>query len=371
MSLLNGASDSINSVSATIKNPFTKKVSNSIRPDDFIDGFQFEELEGNKTKIQLNGNLMPHVPFKFGGEQRIVKEYYSGQTEPSVQILGPKESDLPISGRFYDKKYNDDDLYGVATEIQQLCDSVRIRGSLLRIWMGEFERYGFLKECMFELKNIGDISYTMVFDIVGFNAPINGKFIEKKKEVPFAINNELIALANELQNLDNIPTSVPQSVADVIGDLTNTVASSIALVTDFVDTVISTTNDIQKSTQRALGLIRHVQNKVREYKNFLGGLDPFDTDQALTGRYQNASFYANRFNHASFMTSFLQRFRSQFINLTETLPLGRHLVKDGDSLQKIATKFYQDATQWKLIYDHNNLTSTEIEIGSLLEIPRL
>jgi len=371
MSLLSSATNSVNNVSNTIKNPFSKKVSNSIRPDDFIDGFQFQELTGNKVKIQLNGNLMPHAPFNFGGEQNIVKEYYPGQTEPAVQILGPREKDLTITGRFFDKKYNDDDLYGVATEIQQLCDSLRIRGNLVRIWMGEFQRYGIVKETDFQLKNLGDISYSITFDIIGFNAPINGKFIEKKKEVPFEINNALIALANELQNLDNIPTSVPQSIADIITDLTNTAATAIKLVTDFVDTVISTTNDIRKATQRALGLITHAQNKLREYKNFLGNINAFDSSQGITGRYDNAGFYMGAFNFASFLNSFMQKFRKQFINLTETLPLGRHLVKDGDSLQKISTKFYDTADEWKTIYDHNKLTSTDLSAGTLLEIPRL
>lgn len=370
MSILGGDS-AINDISSKIKNPFTKKVTNTIRPDDFIDGFMFEELTGPKKKVQLNGNLMPHIPFKFGGEQRIVKEYYAGQTEPSVQVLGPKEKDLPVSGRFYDKKYNDSDLYGVATEIQQLCDSIRIRGNVCRIWMGEFQRYGILREVDFEIKNIGDIKYNLVFDIIGFNAPINGKFIEKRKEVPFTINNDLISLANDLQNLENIPISVPQSVADKIADLTNKAASAINLVTDFVDTVISTTNDIQKATQRALGLITHAQNKLREYSDFLGSIDPFDQDQALSGRYENASFYTNSFNFSSFLTSFLQKFRGEFTDLIDTLPLGRHLIKDGDSLQKIASKFYEDATEWKVIYDHNKLTTTDLIAGDILEIPRV
>lgn len=371
MSLISGAQTSVNNVSNTIKNPFSKKVSNTIRDDDFIEGFQFEELTSPKKKVQLNGNLMPHVPFSFGGEQNIVKDYYPGQTEPSIQILGPREKDLTINGRFFDKKYSDTDLYGVATEIQQLVDSIRIRGNLVRIWMGEFQRYGIVKETEFNVKNLGDIEYTITFDIVGFNAPINGKFIEKKREVPFAINNDLISLANDLQNQSSIPVSVPQSIAEKLRDLTNIAASAINLVTDFVDTVIKVTNDIQKSVQRVLGLIKNAQNKLRQYRNFLGSINPFDSSQALTGRYNNASSYTNRFNFASFIGSFLQRFRRQFINLVNTLPLTSHIVKEGESLQKISTKFYDDPNQWKKILEHNKLTNSDIEIGDTLEIPRL
>ena len=371
MSLLSGAQGSINSAKATLKNPFNKKVENTVRDDDFIDGFQFEELGGPKKKVKLNGNLMPHVPFSFGGEQNIKKDFYAGQTEPSVQVLGPREKDLVIKGRFFDKRYSDTDLYGVATEIQQLCDSIRIRGNVCRIWMGEFQRYGIVKDTDFNLKSLSDIEYTITFDIIGFNAPINGKFIEKKKEVPFQINNKLIALANELQDLSDIPTSVPQSIADKINELTSTVAGAINLVTDFVDTVISVTNDIRKAVERVKGLIKNVQNKLRQYKNFLSSIDPFDSSQAVSGRYENASFYSGSFNFASFINSFLQRFKKQFTDLTDALPIATHTVKEGESLQKISIIYYDDATQWKNIYDHNKLKTTEIESGTELEIPEL
>lgn len=371
MSLLGGANQSLNNISSKIKNPFEKRVISSIRDDDFIDGFQFEELTGPKKRVKLNGNLMPHVPFNFGGSQRMRKDYYAGQSEPTVHVLGPEESDLPVKGRFYDKGYDDEDLYGVATEIQQLCDSIRIRGNVVRIWMGEFQRYGILRECDFEMKGLGDISYTLTFDIIGFNAPINGKFIEKRKQVPFAIKNDLIALANDAQDLDNIPVTVPLSIADKINELVNTVASAINIVTDFVDNVIAVTNDIQKAVQRVFGLIKHAQNKIREYKNFLGSIDPFDPAQSLTGRYENASFYSSRFNSGTFLASILQKFKVQFLDLTDTLPLGRHFVREDETLQSISIKFYGNAEQWKTIYDHNNLSSADITTGQILEIPRI
>lgn len=377
MGLLNNAQNSVNNITNTIKNPFSRDVNNDLRGEDFPDGFQFEELSGDERKVQLNGNLMPLVPFNYGGTQRISKDYYAGQEEPSLHILGSEEKDLEINGRFYDKKYRkpvlatEFDLYGVAKDIADLCEDIRKKGQVLRIWMGEFQRYGILKDADFNLKTIGDIEYTLTFDIIGFNSPTNGKFIDDSRQVPFVLNQELIDIANQLQGEDNIPVTVPASISDLINDATSTVASALNLVTDFVDTVISTTNDIQKATQRALGLIKHAQNKVREYKNFFGGIDPFDPSQSLTGRYENASYYASRGSYSAFLTSFLQRYRKQFLALVDTLPIGRHAVKEGDSLQKIAARYYNDATQWKVIYDHNNLTSADLTEGQILEIPRI
>lgn len=369
MSLLNSARTNVNGITNKIKNPFEFRTQNDLRGEDFIEGFNFQETTGPKERVRLNGNLMPHVPFSFGGEQRIVKDYYSGQSEPAVHVLGPKEKDLVVSGRFKDKNYSDVDVYGTATEIQKFCDSLRIRGNVLRIWLGEWQRYGILKSSDFQLRTLGDIEYTLTFDIIGFNGPINGKFVEKLKAIPFSINKELIEEANLFNDLSRIPTTVPASISDLITSATSAVAEAISIVTDFVDTVISTVNDIRKSVQRVLGLIKHAQNKLREYKKTIGNFALTDASQAVTGRYENASFYAGRISYASLLTALLLRFRKQFSDLIDTEANEIYTVKEGDSLQKIAVRFYSDSSKWKTIYDHNNLTTTDLTDVDTLEIP--
>jgi len=67
----------------------------------------------------------------------------------------------------------------------------------------------------------------------------------------------------------------------------------------------------------------------------------------------------------------LQRLKERLSQLSQSLPLGRHLVVTGDTLQKIAIKFYGSADNWKRIYDYNSLTTTDLVVGRLLEIPRI
>ena len=59
---------------------------------------------------------------------------------------------------------------------------------------------------------------------------------------------------------------------------------------------------------------------------------------------------------------------SQFRELT---PLQRHVIKDGDTLQKLAFKYFGNSDNWEEIYDHNNLGDTILIVGNVLEIPRL
>jgi LysM repeat protein len=212
----------------------------------------------------------------------------------------------------------------------------------------------------------------VTFSIIGFNAPKNARFLQRAKEVPFAINKDLIDSAIGFQETNsNIPDSVPRSIADQITALTSDVAGAIGTVTGFVDQILSTVQDIQKSVTRAKGLIKFAQNKLRTYKRTVGNFKAFDDTAALTGRYESAKFYSGALSQSSSLTALLQRLKARVSQLTNELPLARHLVVNGDNLQKIAIKFYGSADNWKKIYDYNNLTSTELEVGRLLEIPRL
>jgi nucleoid-associated protein YgaU len=67
----------------------------------------------------------------------------------------------------------------------------------------------------------------------------------------------------------------------------------------------------------------------------------------------------------------LARLQKQFEAIARTTPLARHRVKDGETLQRISIKFYNTADNWKKIYDHNKLTSTQLTVGTVLEIPRV
>lgn len=343
-------------------------VSNPLRPDDF-DAFIIEELEGPKKTVRLTGNQMPMIPFEFGGSQRISKDYYPGFSEPVVQVLGPEEGNTTIKGVFKDKRLPSS-VYGASTELQQLIDSIRIRGNLCRFVLGEWQRYGHLASTNFQMDKLSRVSYTIELAIIGFNAPKNARFLEKSRLIPFAINESLIAQAAALQR-STIPAFVPLDIADLINQLTGAIAGAISLLTGFVDAVISTVEDIKASVERAKGLIKHVNNKIREYKKVLGALEAFGAGQTLTRRYESAKYYSGSMANVNVIQGQLARFRSQFNDLVGKLPLARHFVRDGDTLQKIAVKFYGTADNWKELYDYNRLQTTVLTNGTLLEIPRL
>lgn len=375
MTILNSIQSNVNSLSNKIRNPFDVSVSADFDKPDFPDGFVMEEILSNGRigdKVVLAGNWMPKIPFTFGGSQRIKKEFYSGYSEPTVQVFGPEEDDLTINGLFKDKRFSDPKLKNISTEIQQQIDAIRIRGNVVKLRLGEFERYAILVKTKFDMERLSRVGYSITFSVIGFNAPKNARFLQSTKEVPFGINKDLIALATELNLIaSTIPDTVPRSIADQITSLTSVVAGAISTITGFVDTVFATVNDIKSAVNRVKGMIAYAQQQLNKYKRQLGSITSFDPAVTIAARYTSAKYSSSSISFSSSMTSLLEKLRASFSGLVNDLPLGRHLVVTSDTLQKIAIKFYGSSNDWKKIYDYNNLSSTNLTVGTILDIPRV
>lgn len=379
MGLLDGITSEINAAKSKLEQALTfKKDVDPPYPDpDFKGGFIIQEIENGerKEKITLLGNMMPFQPFNYGGEHNIKKDFYAGNSEPVVHVLNPMESDLVINGRLKDKKYQDKSARGVSYELSKQIDAFRIRGNLVELKLGEWKRFGFIVKTDFSLRTKQDIDYRITFSLVGFNQPRQCIQVKTSKGIPFAINKDLInQLASFQAQIDQIPASVPQSLADILNDAISDVAGAVAAVTDFVDTVVSQVEDVTAVLNRAAGLIKYAQGEVIRFKRRIGQISY--SLSSLTGiqvgsRYQATAFISGVQSSGNDIQSFLATLRSRFAALSASTPQARVRIKSGDTLQNLANRFYKNSLEWEKIYDHNKLTSTELEIGVVLEIPRL
>jgi LysM repeat protein len=389
MGLLNApaalAGGILDPIAAKIKNPFSTSLGGP-RGQDFPEGFRFQEIvdgrpsDADGATVILRGNMMPEIPFQFGGTQKLVKDYYPGNPEPTTQVLGARESDLVVRGTLKAKRFQDDDFYGAPEAYQQQIDLIRIKGNLLRIWLGEWQRYGFLEETIFKMNKLSEIEYELKFSLVGFTIPTNNKFSLKSKTLPLDVNNELIAEADEFQaSYTSFPDGMPRSISDVLNEAISDVAEAVNLVTNFVDTVITTAEDVQASANRAIGLVKNAKSKLSSFRRRVGALQHSFSSMSQEARasaqfksaYNSSSHVMKAMSQTTSLSVLLARLQKQFEAIARTTPLARHRVKDGETLQRISIKFYNTADNWKKIYDHNKLTSTQLTVGTVLEIPRV
>lgn len=354
--------------------------------NDFSEGMEIVEFSAGRQltreRIIFIGDMMPHVPFKFGGEQKIVKDYYPGNSEPTVQILGPREDDITINGRLKAKllKAQGDRKETLRTfpeEMQELITAMRVRGNLVRITMGEFQRFGFIQKDEYDVKTRADIKYRITFSIIGFNPPSDCKILNTARTIPVDINKELIqSVINFQASRTAIPEGMPRSLADQLRDAINTVAENINLVTDFVDAVLTEVDDLGSAISRALGLIKNARSNISQFQRRIGAFDPLgqvgtSAGSGISVAYTNAAFIQSSLFSAFSLLGFLALLADQLRRIAETDPLARHRVQEGDTLQQLAIKFYDDSSQWKTIFDHNKLTDVELVNGAILEIPRV
>lgn len=366
---------------------FSRKTDPTALAPDFPAGFRITEIINGVPQVNdtivLQGNFLPHQPFEFGGEQKIIKDYYPGNSEPVVQVLGARETDMAIKGRFKTKRLKDNgkEWRLVGQEYQQLLDDVRLRGNLLRLELGEWHRYAFMEKTAFKINKLSDIEYEISFSIVGFNQPSNCKFLENPDDDLIRPNKELIAkAATEIADYRNYPDEMPRSLADFLNDQISTVAEAINLVTNFIDGVFTTAQDVEASAARAVGLIKNARTKISVYQRRMGqlnyGLTSMGAKQSVAGlksaaRYNNVAHILKTMAGFLSFSVLLAALQLKYAALIKTTPLRRHLVVEGDSLQKLAVRFYSNQDMWEKIYKHNKLTSTVLARGAVLEIPRL
>lgn len=373
-----GVKAPIGALTNFIKNPFSRSVT---RPDsltpDYPEGFWIEELASDPNEgqqIRLVGNMMMKDRFQREVSLRVTKEYYPGNDDPVAHILGAEENDITIKGRFYDKRYNDASFRGVAGQMRDALEEMGKRKNVVKISLGEFRRYALITKVLTSEKTLADIDYEITFMILGRKVPQNYQLIDRLQDIPVDINTDLINAAFEFQqNYSTIPNSVPASIADILNDAISSVAGVLKIVTDFVDTVITTGEDVTNSVGRAVGMIKYARSKMVVYKRRVGAIS-YSLDLAgvkVPTRFNNSSFIGKSISDSLTIQQILSQLLKRFEALVKTVPLARHKVIVNDTLQKIAVKFYGSSDNWKKIYDHNRLSSTVLTRGSVLEIPRL
>ena len=351
----------------------------TIRPHD-------KDGKASGPVIVLNFDALPHQPFSFGGEQRLVKEYYPGNSEPTVQVLGPKESEQTIKGRLkakrikFNTKAEQDEFREYARAMQSKMDAVRIAGLLcyfeLRGSGGTWFRWGYIEKTKFEMKTIADIDYELDLFIIGFNKPEGHIIVNNPQGIPYDASKQLSeGLLKARAALFPVPSTITRSAAQQLNDAIGEIAEAVNLVTGFVDTVLGEVDSLKASLERAKGLIKNARTKISQYQRRIGGISPEggytkSAGLGVSGAYKNATYLQASQKNVFDLLTLLAAMYATISKIAATTPLGRHRIVSGDTLQTIAIKWYNDATKWDEIFDHNKLTSTVLTVGQVLEIPR-
>lgn len=362
-----------------VKNPFSFSLTPKLEDEDFSRGLQLEEIVdiGLGLYAQLVGNMMPVQPFSYGGSQHIVKEYYSGKVDPVVQVLGSREKDLTLRGRIHEKKITGPlttKRRQLATAMVETIDDMRKRGNLVKLTLGEFQRWGYITEVNFGMKTLGDYDYEIMFSIVSNQPPENCPLKEAQFNPLFNTNAALASLLSGFEeNRSNVPSSIPIGIGQLLNEITGAIAEVVHGVTSFVDSVVGLAEDITSSINRAVGLCTYAKTYVHKNLIKLGRIS-YNVAFAgipVTSKYSSAAFIYRQQTIANDFMKLIADLEKRFKEQEKSEPEARYLVKQTDSLQVISNKFYATPENWERIYIHNRLTSTVLNAGQIIEIPKV
>lgn len=353
---------------------------------DFPGGMVITEIINGRSQeadaIHLVGRFSPIQPFEFGGEQRIVREEYPGSSEPTIQVLGPKEDEVSIRVEMRTNKFRGDaSLRQAAQEYQELIDAMRIRGNLVQIVLGEWMRYGFIKRAKFRLYTLQKIDAEITFEISGFNPPKGWRVVVEADENVIKPNKEVTnAAAAALASAKNYPETMPLTAIDIFNNAIGDVADAISKVTGFVDGIVDDADKLVGSANRAVGLIKNARTTISRAKRNIGAIannaaglagSASSAAQGAVNLIKNTDHTAKTIRDFSNISILLAALQDRFKSYVSQVPYRRHLVRQGDTLQNVSMKYFNNADNWKKIYDHNKLSSTDLVIGSVLEIPKV
>jgi len=397
------------------------------RGEDFGDGLQITEVQnvesfnskatGGNAAIFLKGTRMPRQPFTFGGTQRITKEYYPGNPEPSMQILGSQEGNITLEGRWHDSRnklktdadINNRDVYGISYRLQEYFDALRKRGNLIYLRLGEWERYGYIEETEFQMKTLGDIEWKLTFAIIGKDKPKLNFFADTLREVPLDLALKLAVAASDISTIPKLP--FPNDIFSEIQGAVAALASKVATVTKYIDGVLSLAERTIAQIQRCILLITSLRSQIARFKRRLGNLQVNAGSMSSVFSLRERQKWADAVNKSirdiqhkpsrpvlvaapqprandflsrtssitqvadirttPSMETLLARLSAQLKAIARTIPIARHRVQEGDTLAKLAMRYYNNADEWKRIHDHNKLSSTLLIAGTVLEVPKL
>jgi hypothetical protein len=374
--------------------------------------FTIEELGGQKRVISMTGWALPLRPVEMTAAQRIMVEYYPGATEAVAQVFGPDYTGQTFKG-VWSARYLGDEKHPIMTvitpettldilypeqaraEFLSLCKE----GQELVVSWGQdtdsTQQRGFLKQVKFSEHNPTRIEWELEFVWVS-----DTRLKPRPPQFPKAPpkGKQLLDKLNDLANTaQQIMSDVSDAYKDYIDTYVRQVNTLMGRVQDLVTQAMGIATlpaqlarDVLQVCQNARQMVSDIQAQAiitgKAYMQVGSkALDTFTGSQSWLGwsatqdrasqsasaQADTAAVYSQLQTQKDSVIAESKRLEAQAREYLEQTYLDVYIARDGDTLRRIAAKYYGDAGLWQVIADANELEGDSLEAGMVLLIPRL
>jgi len=325
---------------------------------------------GRNREVRLTGPDLPqHFP-DIPGRVRGKETWYPGSSKPTSQVLGPEEGELTFSGMFEDRKF------GVplhAQSMMTLLDQIRRAARPVRFEYGPITRACRWIECSFHVEELTRIGYSMTLQIVDHEFGDSRRVFPDIRRIP-GVGPMLDAATAVSEVLNTIPQSVGGAALDKARDAMNAVLKGAGIARDALDGLgagVDATGALGFTASTALSSaktsLRDAAASVRSLSYTAAAGSAFDavTGPGLTIAEAGHGIVA--------MAQELDRVHPEVERLSgQSFTTDRvYVAAQGETLQRIALRFYGDSGAWTRIARANGKDSASVVAGEQLTLPNV
>jgi hypothetical protein len=380
--------------------------------------FTITELTGAQRQLVLQGRAMPYKPLTMKGTMRAEFTWYPGNTTASVQMLGSKEEPTTVSGKWKDRFIaSSNEFFSLVTptgialqtagaasqgavgqalastqDIVKTVDSIRRAGQLLRVTWGDVIREGILTSFTVTWERQDVASWEMEFTWISQGET------QIAPTLPASIS------------LGNLATQLSAKVADLraaieapfnlAGDFLSAVDAAFEVIDDaafemanVVSGVVQSVYIPQEAAERTLALLLSVRASALSVRTTVettaradvssdfrsvtvsianAFVDPTDSTILTVGEDLVVSRYTSALKKAAQDLVVLCAIASEEVRAStrqEDL-LATFIARAPTDLRDVATQFYGSPDDWRVLLRFNRMTSSRLEQGQLVLVPK-
>ena len=350
-------------------------------------------------EIQLTGHNLPFRPVKDSKAERIVKTWYPGADTASVQVLGHDYQEMELTGLW-------DEVFTPATklivegqvvqnpmpnDLNQAMAAMMENGKPVDISWEAIDGTGYITAWEVEYETTTRMSWRLVLSRISVDfgqVDISLKKPPRPKSLLDNIQGAIDTINNAMDDMSDLERQYVTGPLAKLNSMLNQVSDLVHRAMDFA-------TEPAKIARSAITTLENVKQDA---------LDIVDDARALTGQYRRVT---ESFGHLSrpiaweyhggsdrgpesaeteTKTAALKRqvssiatgiaaeaviLQTQYAAQVHSTAIAVHIVRQNETLQSIAWRYYRNRDRWTDIADMNGLDSGLLETGTVLLIPEV
>ncbi len=358
-------------------------------------------------KLTLAGRALPYQGLSLEGSMRMETTWYPGNAVATIQMLGAEEKPTTITGMWKDKFLRSltDDVIPRAVEptaiallneqplpdvdnLVKAVERMRLSGQLLKVTWGTITRIGVMSRFKQNWVRFEDVEWEMEFQWISRGEKQSPVTSSVPPEA-FSFSKTMGELVDALKKAVDVGVGVVNTVTvpfQVIEEFTDTVDEALSIIEGAADEMASAVDNAtqlislpQDASARALAAAESIKSSASTIITAVEGTPPLEliktaTPEALDlGDALQADTYARGIKDAAralqaFVAAQGDELRAGLDN--DTL-LAVFVARAPLDLRDVSQQYYNTPDQWRRLLTYNQLTTSQLNIGALVLVPKL